>query len=379
MLIKDIIYRFVNIPNICKQFIDTPEFNRLRRLKQLGLAYHVFPSVNHTRFEHSLGVCFLAGRVADVLRKQGVEITEREKELLQLAGLLHDVGHVGLCHLFDYILEEIREKENKKEEIKREPRTSLYYRDVDSKSPKVREQLLVHHEDRSVYLLRKINSRLNLLTENEMITIENMIKGQLPIAAEREVSSDSENKSLGFSKSKPFLFEIVCNNEFGLDVDRLDYAQRDLTYCGMPCFQPDYIIECMRVNSEGKLCILEKARPELEMMYEARKRLLLLVCRHKTVVKIENIYREAIKRLGITGEWFRKNWESLDDYRLHTMIEDNCGDLLSLLYERDWTDFSSIELRLNHIKLVKREDIDKEMSKVVWWENEESSSDEVGN
>ena len=73
----------------------------------------------------------------------------------------------------------------------------------------------------------------------------------------------------------------------------------------MPSFQPDYLISCMRVQN-GKLVVLEKAKPEIEMLYETRKRLLTLVCRHKTILAIENFIREGIKRLG-----YIENWDNL--------------------------------------------------------------------
>ena len=94
-IIKDCIYRFIQVPDLCKSFIDTVEFQRLRHIKQLGLVQFTYPSAAHSRFEHSLGVMHLAG--------VGADISQREKELLQLAGLLHDVGHMAFSHLFDYM------------------------------------------------------------------------------------------------------------------------------------------------------------------------------------------------------------------------------------------------------------------------------------
>src|SRR3989344_291322 len=110
-IIKDAIYGFIHVNQLCKVFLDTPEFERLRRIKQLGLAHFVYPSATHTRFEHCLGVMHLAGKVADKLSEY---VTEREKELLQLAGLLHDVGHVAFSHLVDYTIEEEQVGTNQK-------------------------------------------------------------------------------------------------------------------------------------------------------------------------------------------------------------------------------------------------------------------------
>jgi HD superfamily phosphohydrolase len=135
-IIKDCIYGFIELPDLCREFIDTPEFKRLHRIKQLGLAYTVYPSAVHTRFEHCLGVMHLTGKVIEQIC-DNVDI--RTKELIQLGGLLHDVGHVASSHLFDYILEE----ENKLPEH------------------------LQTHEERSILILKKINERKKLLTERE--------------------------------------------------------------------------------------------------------------------------------------------------------------------------------------------------------------------
>lgn len=319
-IIKDAIYGFIHIPDLCRQFIDTPEFQRLRRIRQLGLAYFVYPSAVHTRFEHCLGVMHLAGKVADKLVSRGVtRVTPREKELLQLAGLLHDVGHVAFSHLFDYILEELNPDE---------------------------QGSLANHEDRSIFILKQINSRLHLLTENEETMVSKMIHGDTS------------------SEERPFLYEIINNKEFGLDVDRLDYLQRDLYHTGSPCFQADYILECIDIK-DNNLAVRLKAKPEIEMMYESRKRLLLLICRHKTVMKVEHLMRQAVEMLNITGEWFEHNWLKLDDYRIYCMMEDKCPNLLHKIYTRDWPIIDP-EKRLLHIKHIDRNDIDEQINKVRW-------------
>jgi HD superfamily phosphohydrolase len=311
-IIKDVIHRFAKVPDLCRQFIDTPEFNRLRRIKQLGLAHYVYPSATHTRFEHSIGVMCLAGKVADVLGIFG-----REKELVQLAGLLHDAGHVAFSHLMDYILEE----------------------------KKIRSEIS-HHEYRSIFILKTVNSRIQALTEQEITMVSKMILGD---------SSGEE---------KPYLFEIVNNKVYGLDVDRLDYLQRDMYHTGMPCFQADYILECLKIK-DGHLAVAKKARSEIEMMYEARKRLLTLVCRHKTVMKVEGIIRLAIEELKITGPWFEENWLKLDDGRIHCMIEERCHSLMHDLDTRNWHEINP-DARFEHISYISREDIDKQLDRVIW-------------
>ena len=92
--IFDPIHGFISISPLLQMFIDTPEFQRLRDLKQLGATYYVYPSATHTRFEHSLGVCHLAGELLKNLKNNQPElsINKSQIDLVKLAALLHDLG-----------------------------------------------------------------------------------------------------------------------------------------------------------------------------------------------------------------------------------------------------------------------------------------------
>jgi HD superfamily phosphohydrolase len=288
MIIKDCIYRFIDIPYICKEIIDTFEFQRLRKIKQLGFVYLVYPSANHTRFEHSLGVMHLAGRVIDTLRTNGVEITDREKELVQVAGLLHDIGHVAFSHLLDDIFE--------------------------------KEELCSVHEDRSIFILKMLNKTKTLFNETEEKNISDMIKGIIPEDC-----------------TKPFLYEIVCNKLCGMDVDRMDYLQRDAYHTGLPGFQPDYLIQCVRVNMDGNLSFLRKAESEIRLLYDTRKRMFTLVYRHKTVLRIEKLVKGIINKEVVNR--FReclqtKEWLKFTDEMMWEWLVGN--DNSSFLYTRGW-------------------------------------------
>jgi HD superfamily phosphohydrolase len=104
--IKCPVYGFIKVPLDLIPFIDHPLFQRLQRIKQLGSCIKVFPSVGHSRMEHSLGVMHLAGIVVDQLR-EFVEITERQKKLVQLGALYHDIGHIAFSHMFDEFLRQL--------------------------------------------------------------------------------------------------------------------------------------------------------------------------------------------------------------------------------------------------------------------------------
>jgi HD superfamily phosphohydrolase len=318
-IIKDIVHGIIQVPDLCLKFINTEEFARLRRIKQLGLVEYVYPSATHNRYSHSIGVMHLAGKVVDLICQDN-DVSCREKQLVQLAGLLHDVGHVAFSHLMDYILEE----------------------------EKIHTEEITHHENRSIFILKKINSRLNVLSDEEIEKVKKMILGQY------------ENQE------KPYLYQIVNNKLYGFDVDKLDYLQRDLISTGMHCFDPGYLISCIKVKNNN-LTLLKKAKHELEFMYEARKRLLMSLCRHKTVLKIEKIIRNAIKKCDLTGEWFEKNWLILTDYKIYSIFEEKCPEFLEDLNSRKLEDIDE-EIRFKHISNVDRNDIENQINKIIWYD-----------
>ena len=97
--VHDPLYGFMEMTDVELQVIDSPAFRRLHRLRQLSQAYMVYPSAHHTRFEHSLGVCHLAGRVAAKLGMDPDAV-----QTVRLAGLLHDIGHGPFSHLFEPVM-----------------------------------------------------------------------------------------------------------------------------------------------------------------------------------------------------------------------------------------------------------------------------------
>ena len=97
-IIRDPIHGNVELNEIELKLLDTPHMQRLRHIKQNWLCYLVYPAMNSTRFEHSLGVMHLAGKVADHLG------LVEERKNLKLAGLLHDVGHCAFSHTSDHLL-----------------------------------------------------------------------------------------------------------------------------------------------------------------------------------------------------------------------------------------------------------------------------------
>uniref|UniRef100_A0A3P9DUK0 HD/PDEase domain-containing protein n=1 Tax=Maylandia zebra TaxID=106582 RepID=A0A3P9DUK0_9CICH len=103
IVFNDPIHGHIELHPLLVKIIDTPQFQRLRNIKQLGGGYFVFPGASHNRFEHSIGVGHLAGELAKTLKlkQPELDISERDVLCVQIAGLCHDLGHGPFSHLFD--------------------------------------------------------------------------------------------------------------------------------------------------------------------------------------------------------------------------------------------------------------------------------------
>ena len=112
--ITDPIHDFIRLNKTEQQIIDTPVFQRLRRIKQLSGAHLTYPGAQHTRFEHSLGVMHIASMAGTSLQSKGIT-TKDDIVNLRLAGLLHDIGHGPFSHLFEEVLQ--RNKKDSHEQI----------------------------------------------------------------------------------------------------------------------------------------------------------------------------------------------------------------------------------------------------------------------
>ena len=104
---NDAVHGHIALPAVCVAVMDTPQFQRLKDLKQLGGVYYAYSCASHNRFEHSIGTAFLGGKLASRLRDIQPElgITDADVLCVQLAGLCHDLGHGPCSHMFEHFLE----------------------------------------------------------------------------------------------------------------------------------------------------------------------------------------------------------------------------------------------------------------------------------
>lgn len=103
-VLKDPVHSYIHIHyEVIWNCLDSKEFQRLRRIRQLGGDFQVYPTAEHSRFSHSLGVYEIVRRMVTEVKSLCVELTEYEKVCVMLAGLLHDVGHGPFSHAFEHV------------------------------------------------------------------------------------------------------------------------------------------------------------------------------------------------------------------------------------------------------------------------------------
>lgn len=233
-IVNDPVYGFVKIPSdLIFDLIEHPLFQRLRRIKQLGLAGLVYPGALHTRFHHALGAMHLMGLALSTLRNKGHEISNKEVEASQMAILLHDIGHGPMSHGLEHILTD------------------------------------TSHEQISLLLMKHLNKEFG---------------GALQTAI--SIFNDTYPRK--------FLHQLVSSQ---LDVDRLDYLQRDCFFTGVSegTIGADRIIKMLNVHND-ELVVEEKGIYSIENFLTARRLMYWQVYLHKTSISAEQMLVQLMKR-----------------------------------------------------------------------------------
>jgi len=191
-IFNDNVHGHIKVYPLCQMIINTSLFKRLKDVMQLGVLHEVFPTGNHTRFEHSLGVMHLARRLC---LKLGA--SEEDTAMVEIAGLCHDLGHGPCSHLWENFVRLANPHGAKWE-----------------------------HENSSFAIFKLILEERpeikNLISENNLLFIKELICG-----------GDKKKENAGvypYSARGPdkfYLYEIISNKVTGLDVDKMDYLLRD--------------------------------------------------------------------------------------------------------------------------------------------------------
>ncbi len=234
-IINDPVFGFINIPNdFLFDIIQHPYFQRLNRIKQLGLSSFVYPGAQHTRLQHSLGAMYLMGEAIAQLRQEGNEITTAEAEAVRACILLHDIGHGPFSHTLEHSLVQG-----------------------------------VNHEEISLWMMQKINRELG---------------GKMGMALEIFTNV----------YPKKFLHQLVSSQ---LDMDRLDYLSRDSFYSGVSegIIGSARIIKMLNVHND-QLVVEAKGIYSIEKFLVARRLMYWQVYLHKTSVAAEKMLMNILKR-----------------------------------------------------------------------------------
>lgn len=238
---NDPVYGFITIPyDVIFDLIEHPYFQRLRRIRQLGLTHLVYPGALHTRLHHALGSMHLMMQAVETLRLKGHEITEEEAIAVCIAILLHDIGHAPFSHALENNL-----------------------------------VMNINHEEISLLFMEELNKQFN----GQLSTAIGIFRNVYP---------------------KHFLHNLVSSQ---LDMDRLDYLNRDSFYTGVleGKIGAQRIIKMLDI-ADDQLVVEEKGIYSIEKFIVARRLMYWQVYLHKTVLSAEQLLVKILQRAKFLAE-----------------------------------------------------------------------------
>jgi len=233
-IINDPVHGFITIPGgVPLRIVEHPWFQRLGRIKQLGLTHYVYPGAMHTRFAHALGAMHLMQQAIHQLRQKGHHISTEEAEGATLAILLHDIGHGPFSHALENSIANC------------------------------------HHENISEAFMTALNFEM---------------KGRLSLAI--SIFNNTYHKL--------FLHQLVSGQ---LDVDRLDYLKRDSFYTGVSegVIGAERILKMIEIR-DNQLVVESKAIYSIENFITARRLMYWQVYLHKTSLAAEYMLMRILRR-----------------------------------------------------------------------------------
>ena len=269
-ILNDPIYGFITIPNsLIFDLIQHKNFQRLRRITQMGMSYMVYPGAHHTRFHHAIGCVHLMQQAVNVLRFKGVTISEEEETGLYAAILLHDIGHGPFSHAMEHSI-------------------------VNN----------VSHEEISLLFMEQLNEEFN----GSLTLAIQIFKGEYP---------------------RKFMCQLISGQ---LDMDRADYLKRDSFYTGVAegNINSERLITMLNVVDD-ELVVEEKGIYSVEKFIIARRLMYWQVYLHKTGLVAEQLLIRVLKRAKELYEsghelkasdalmYFLKNKIAIDDFNPETL------------------------------------------------------------
>ena len=299
----DPIYKYITFPEKIWKIIDTPQFQRLRRLKQLSTTSFIYLGGNHTRFEHCIGTGYLS---RDLVKKGFKSLNTENNyfiDCVSYAGLCHDIGHGPFSHTFNRVLNSLGfgqnwEHENFSEDILKYLIDFNYIDDID-------------------------NDMLKLIVS--------LIIGDKKVKTEHD-----------------WIYQIVANKTNSIDVDKFDYICRDIYHLGIPTLSVDYGRVFMDINViDEKICFNENNILTLSSIFESRYTLHKKVYQHNKNICIDTMVRDA---LTLSNDYFHFE-NCINNAEKFLELDDSIIDII-----KNFSSNSDVDLLENH-KLKKAEKI----------------------
>ncbi|MCR4790215.1 MAG: HD domain-containing protein [Treponemataceae bacterium] len=320
-IVRDPIWKDIELTDITAKIISTPEFQRLNGIKQLGPTYLLYPGSTHTRFSHSIGVYHIASRMIDHLIKKGLDFVSPESvKAFQVAALCHDLGHFPFTHA-------------------------------------LKELPLKDHEELTGQII--LNSSITKIIEDEKLDPE-----FTALIIDKDKASD-DPEILFFRK----LLSGV------LDPDKLDYLNRDAFFCGVPygIQDTDYTLSCLIPDKERGIKINSKSIVSVENLLFSKYLMYRTVYWHKDVriatAMMKKTLFTALKENQIEDE----NLYSLTDSDLFEIIKQHkknenwyCAEkvmnneLFDVIYESSMKSSNPKMLELENLD--KRDNLEKQIA-----------------
>lgn len=219
MEIRDPVHGSISLSDAETAVIETPEYQRLRAIKQLGFAEFSFPGATHNRFLHSIGVSHLAGVVFDQVFKKfpfsKASVRSRFRAALKIASLLHDVGHGPLSHTTEEVMPPLADLNIEIYRLRKPPQGQLDWNSPDTRA---------NHEDYTIKYLTD-----SPLTDTLRSAYPDMTPVHIACLVDKTLQAPDDffvDQGIDF---RPILSQLVSSE---LDVDRMDYLERDSYFCG---------------------------------------------------------------------------------------------------------------------------------------------------
>ncbi|MDR1696566.1 MAG: HD domain-containing protein [Endomicrobium sp.] len=257
--------------------INSPYFQRLRNIKQLGLAYYVFPGATHTRFSHSIGVLGVADRLL-----RHLNISESNQIKIRLAALLHDIGHFPLSHTIEEVYSD-NKKQN--EDLKIEDS----FKPTNTNTHPVDQTATVEKHKKYSALHEELSAEIIKNTD-----FDNGITKILKESGRHNDKDIEEIAGIVCGHHPTLLFNQIMHSD--LDIDRMDYLNRDSKNAGLiyGMFDMEYLIESFEVvkfpNTEQEiLCVKGKALAVIEDFLFARYHHYLRIIYNRTYQYFDSI------------------------------------------------------------------------------------------